>query len=65
MKLTRRQLAASLAASAAAMAQTQSAPLAGDDEERKAARESLRAAAAELAKVEIPMATEPAFQFKA
>jgi hypothetical protein len=65
MKLTRRQLAASLAASAAAMAQTRPAPVAGEDEERKAARDRLQAAAAELAKVEIPMPTEPAFQFKA
>jgi len=65
MKLTRRQLAASLAASAAAMAQTQPAPFAGDDEERKAARARLQDAAVELAKVEIPMAMEPAFQFKA
>jgi hypothetical protein len=65
MKLTRRQLAASLAASAAAMAQTQPAGFAGDDEELKAARDRLKTAAAELAKAEIPMATEPAFQFKA
>ena len=65
MKLTRRQLAASLAASAAAMAQTQPAAFAAEDEEMKAVRDRLKAAAAELAKVEIPVSTEPAFQFKA
>jgi hypothetical protein len=65
MKLTRRQLAASLAASAAAMAQTQPSAFAGEDEEVKAVRDRLKVAAAELAKVEIPVSAEPAFQFKA
>ena len=40
------------------------APLSGADLYNKA-REGKRAAAEELAKFELPMATEPAFQFKA
>ena len=64
MKLTRRQLATALT-SAAALAQTPSAPPATPDEELKAARDRLQANGAALARQEVPMATEPAFQFKA
>jgi hypothetical protein len=63
MKLTRRQLASALV-SAAALAQTPPAPPATPDEELKAARARISANGAALAKQEVPMATEPAFQFK-
>jgi hypothetical protein len=64
MKLTRRQLATALT-SAAALGQTPSGPPATPDEELKAARDRLQANGAALARQEVPMATEPAFQFKA
>ena len=64
MKLTRRQLATALT-SAAALAQTPSGPPAAPDEELKAARDRLKANGAALAKQEVPVAAEPAFQFKA
>jgi hypothetical protein len=64
MKVTRRKLAAAvLGSSAASLAQTQrTAPA---DDELKAARDRLRSNAETLAKEKVPMATEPAFQFKA
>jgi hypothetical protein len=65
MKLTRRELPAALVAPAAAMAQAPApAPPAGGDD-LKAAREQTRRTGETLAKFEVPMATEPAFQFKA
>ena len=64
MKLTRRQLATALT-SAAALAQTPSGPPATPEEELKAARDRLQANGAALARQEVPVATEPAFQFKA
>ena len=64
MKLTRRQLATALT-SAAALAQTPSGPPATPEEELKAARDRIKAAGAALAKQEVPVETEPAFQFKA
>ncbi len=61
-KLTRRGLAASLAASAAAaMAQDQK-PSA--DAELQLARERLQAASRALARQDLPMSAAPAFQFK-
>jgi hypothetical protein len=63
-KLTRRQLATALT-SAAALAQTPSGPPATPEEELKAARDRVKANGAALARQEVPMATEPAFQFKA
>jgi hypothetical protein len=60
MKLTRRKLAAALLAPAAA-AQQQPPP--ADD--LAAARARLKANADAIAKVEVPMSTEPAFSFKA
>lgn len=63
-KLTRRQLATALT-SAAALAQTPSGPPATPEDELKAARDRLKANGAALARQEVPMATEPAFQFKA
>jgi hypothetical protein len=66
MKFTRRKLAATLAASAAAaMAQPQTLSSAVPSEELNAARERIRTATDALARQEVPMATEPAFQFKA
>jgi hypothetical protein len=64
MKLTRRQLATALT-SAAALAQTRSGPAASPEEELQAARDRVKANGAVLAKQEVPVATEPAFQFKA
>ncbi|MGA2269244.1 MAG: hypothetical protein ABSH44_12315 [Bryobacteraceae bacterium] len=64
MTLTRRQLAAALT-SAAALAQTPSPPPATPDEELKAARDRVKANGTALARQEVPMAAEPAFQFKA
>jgi hypothetical protein len=61
MKLTRRQLAAALAPVAAA---AQSAAPAGPADEMKAAQARLKTAGDILARQEIPMGTEPAFQFK-
>jgi len=65
MKITRRKLAAAaLSTPAAALAQLRRAPAATDDD-LKAARDRLRSNAEALAKENVPMATEPAFQFKA
>ena len=64
MKLTRRQLASALT-SAAALAQTPSGPPATPEDELKAARDRFQANGAALAKQEVPVETEPAFQFKA
>ncbi len=63
MKFTRRELAVLMAPAALATAQT--APPASPADELKAAQARLKAAADALAGHELPMATEPAFQFKA
>jgi hypothetical protein len=63
MKLTRRELAAALAPAAAAIAQTAAPADAGSD--LKAAQARLKASVDALARQQIPMDTEPAFQFKA
>jgi hypothetical protein len=66
MKLTRRKLArAVLIPAAAAMAQTPPALPRNPDEELKAARDRTKALGDALAQQNVPMATEPAFQFKA
>ncbi len=63
-RLTRRQLA-TLLTPAAALAQTPAqAPVAPADE-LKAARDRVRANGERLGRETVPMATEPAFQFKA
>jgi hypothetical protein len=64
MKLTRRKLAVVLASGSVAAAQTPQPPAATEDL-NKAARDRMLANAAALAAPAIPMATEPAFQFKA
>ena len=61
MKLTRRALVANVLA-APAIAQT---PPATAEDELQSARESLRRNVEALAKVKVPVETEPAFQFKA
>jgi|KBSSwiStaDraftv2_1062776.scaffolds.fasta_scaffold779718_2 hypothetical protein len=65
MKLTRRKLAATLVSATALSAQqTQPQPPAAADD-LQTARDRLKANAAALAATPLPMATEPAFQFKA
>ena len=61
MKLTRREIIVG-AAAANAMAQTTPAPAPDPD---KQAHDDLQRNADALAKLSIPMSTEPAFQFKA
>lgn len=63
MKLTRRQLAAVV--SATAMAQAQTEPRAAPADELETARARLKANSEVLTQQELPMATEPAFRFKA
>ena len=66
MKLTRRKLATVLvSATAMAAQQPQPAPALAPDDLLKAARDRVQANARALASASIPMATEPAFQFKA
>ena len=60
MKLTRRQLAAVVSATALVPAQT-TAPV----DETQAARDRLKANSDALAQHDLPPATEPAFRFKA
>jgi len=65
MKLTRRELAAVLAP-AAALAQTQPPGSGGTPQDPlAAAKVRIKASSDALAKRDIPMATEPAFQFRA
>jgi len=65
-KLTRRDLAAALAASVPALASPRAVPAkAEEDELLAAARAQVLKNAGRLAASEIPMATEPAFLFKA
>ncbi len=62
MNVTRRDLAL-LVASAAVPAPA--APQAASDEDTRSAQEALKDDARQLDKIDLPMATEPAFQFKA
>jgi hypothetical protein len=64
MKLTRRRLAALVTATVVA-APAQPPQPAADEDLLKTKRDLMRANAAAVASREIPMATEPAFQFKA
>jgi hypothetical protein len=64
MKLTRRELAAVVSATAMAKAQTEQ-QAAGPAEQLQTARDRLKANGEILADQQVPMATEPAFQFKA
>jgi hypothetical protein len=60
MKITRRKLAAALATSAAIPVPAQQPA----EDLLKTKRDLMQANAAAVANVKIPMATEPAFQFK-
>lgn len=62
--ITRRNLVMIAAALPAAGQQPAAAPATPDDE-LKSARQNFRSAAEQLAKVKLPMATEPATRFKA
>ena len=64
MKVTRRKLAAAVLGSAAAAAAQPSATE-SNEELLKAARERIRTNGEILTRHEVPMSTEPAFQFKA
>ncbi len=66
-RVTRRKLAATVLGSAAAsaLAQTQPAARTSPEDELNAARGRMKANLDTLAKQDVPMATEPAFQFKA
>ena len=64
MQLTRRKLAAVLT-SGAALAQTPATPPQTPDDLLQVARERNKANAAALTAETVPMATEPAFQFRA
>ena len=63
MKVTRRELASGLLASAPAMAQAAN-PAQTAEEELRAQLEQTRDNAKRLAAFSVPMSTEPAFQFK-
>lgn len=63
--MTRRKLAAAVAASAAAPLLAQTPALPSADDELQAARDRLKTNSDTLAKQSVPMSTEPAFQFRA
>jgi hypothetical protein len=63
-RMTRRQLAGTLL-TGAAMAQTPPSTPAAPDAELQAAREQNQRSADSLAKVQVPIAVEPAFHFTA
>jgi hypothetical protein len=66
MQLTRRTLATVLASAAGLAAHPpQTTPAPAEDDDLKTARDRLQANARLLAATPVPMATEPAFQFKA
>ncbi len=64
-KLTRRQLATALSASTLLLAQPQSPLPSSPEEELKAVKDALEQNLQQLAKVDLPMSTEPAVHFKA
>ena len=64
-KLTRRQLAAALSTSAVLLAQAPAPLPSNPDEELKAAKDTIQQNSGQLAKFDLPMATEPAIHFKA
>ena len=69
LKLTRREIAAALSASAVLLGQAPAPPVPPNplspDDELKAARDSIRQNSEQLAKFPLPMSTEPAVRFKA
>ena len=64
-RLTRRTLFAAVGAVPLVAAAQDAAPATTREQDLKNARETMANNAALLAKVEVPMATEPAFHFKA
>lgn len=64
-KLTRRQLAGLLGAPALARPQEKAGPAEDEQQLLAAARDRMRRNAEALAKVRVPVETEPAFQFRA
>lgn len=64
-KLTRREVAAALSASAALRAQAPAPAPQNADQELKAAREAIGQNSAQLEKVPVPMSVEPAVHFRA
>jgi len=65
MKMTRRNLAAALVSATAAAAQQPQPAVPAESDLLKAARDRMQANVAAFAATPLPMATEPAFQFKA
>jgi hypothetical protein len=65
MKVTRRKLAALVTAAVAAPISAAPQQPTGGEDLLKTKRDQMQANAAALSNVKIPMATEPAFQFKA
>jgi hypothetical protein len=63
--LTRRQLAAALSASTVLLAQPQGPLPSNPGEELKAVKDTIQQNLQQLAKVDLPMSTEPAVHFKA
>ena len=64
MKMTRRNLAAALVSATAAAAQQPQPAAPPDSDLVKDARDRMQSNVAALAATPLPMATEPAFQFK-
>jgi hypothetical protein len=65
MKITRREMAAALAAGPVTASPAAAAPQGADDVELRAALDRQKRNADAVNAVKIPMETEPAFQFKA
>ncbi|HVP00693.1 MAG TPA: hypothetical protein VMT15_21630 [Bryobacteraceae bacterium] len=65
MALTRRSLAKALAAAAVVRPSAPAQSAAQTDADLQSARDQLRSNIQQIAKVKLPMATEPAFHFKA
>jgi hypothetical protein len=66
MKLTRRELASAFtAATALAQAPAQKAPALSPEAELEKARDDVKTRTAVLARLDVPMTTEPAFSFRA
>jgi hypothetical protein len=65
MEVTRRKLALTLAATAAIPTIAIAQPPSASDEETQSAHDLMRTNSQALAKVKLPMTTEPPFHFKA
>jgi len=65
MKITRRKLAAAVAASVTAPLLAQAPAPRTPDQELQAARDRMKSNGDKLAAQSVPMSTEPAFQFRA